>query len=74
MGCKKQVLIPAPCNIELPYAQSKTVFTSKMLDLELYFWPVSPTDLTLETWWKEPDIVRLLTREYAKYLTEHLRV
>ena len=54
--------------------RAKHVFTSKMLDLELYFWPVSPTDLALETWWKELDIVRLLTREYAKYLTEHLRV
>ncbi len=59
-------------NYHMPRA--KRVFTSKMPDIKLYFWPVSPTDLTLETWWQKPDIIRLLAREYAKYLTEHLRV
>ena len=69
---KFQSLHLVTSNYHMPRA--KHVFTRKMLDLELYFWPVSPTDLTLETWWREPDIVRLLTREYAKYLTEHLRL
>ena len=50
------------------------VFTNKMPDMELYFWPVSPSDLTLQTWWQKPDIIRLLAREFAKYLTEPLRV
>ena len=69
---KFQSLRLVTSNYHMPRA--KHVFTSKMPDIELYFWPVSPADLTLETWWKEPDILRLLTREYAKYLTEHLRV
>ena len=59
-------------NYHMPRA--KHVFTSKMPDIELYFWPVSPADLTLETWWKKSDMIRLLAREYAKYLTENLRV
>ena len=59
-------------NYHMPRA--KHVFTSKMPDIELYFWPISPADLTLETWWQKPDFIRLLAREYAKYLAEQLRV
>ena len=69
---KFQSLRLVTSNYHMPRA--KHVFTSKMPDIELYFWPVSPADLTLETWWQKPDIIRLLAREYAKYLTEHLRV
>jgi uncharacterized SAM-binding protein YcdF (DUF218 family) len=69
---KFQSLRLVTSNYHMPRA--KHVFTSKMPDIELYFWPVSPVDLTLETWWQKPDILRLLAREYAKYLTEHLRV
>jgi uncharacterized SAM-binding protein YcdF (DUF218 family) len=69
---KFQSLRLVTSNYHMPRA--KHVFTSKMPDIELYFWPVSPTDLTLETWWRKPNILRLLAREYAKYLTEHLRV
>jgi len=69
---KFQSLRLVTSNYHMPRA--KRVFTSKMPDIKLYFWPVSPTDLTLETWWQKPDIIRLLAREYAKYLTEHLRV
>ncbi len=58
-------------NYHMPRA--KYVFTSQLPEMELYFWPVSPFDLTLETWWQEKDIIRLLAREYAKYLTEPLR-
>ena len=58
-------------NYHMPRA--KHVFTSKMPNLELYFWPVSPVDLTLGTWWQKPGMIRLLAREYAKYLTEQLR-
>jgi len=69
---KFQSLRLVTSNYHMPRA--KYVFTSKMPDIEFYFWPVSPADLTLETWWQKPNIVRLLAREYAKYLTEHLRV
>ena len=69
---KFQSLRLVTSNYHMPRA--KHVFTSKMPHIELYFWPVSPADLTLETWWQKPDIIGLLAREYAKYLTEHLRV
>jgi uncharacterized SAM-binding protein YcdF (DUF218 family) len=69
---KYQSLRLVTSNYHMPRA--KHVFTRKMRDIELYFWPVSPVDLTLETWWQKPDIIRLLVREYAKYLTEHIRV
>ncbi len=69
---KFQSLRLVTSNYHMPRA--KHVFTNKMPDIEFYFWPVSPADLTLETWWQKPDIIRLLAREYAKYLTEHLRV
>ena len=69
---KFQSLRLVTSNYHMPRA--KYVFTTKMPNIKLYFWPVSPADLTLETWWQKPDIIRLLAREYAKYLTEHLRV
>ena len=69
---KFQSLRLVTSNYHMPRA--KHVFTSKMPDIELYFWTVSPADLTLETWWKKSDMIRLLAREYAKYLTENLRV
>ena len=69
---KFQSLRLVTSNYHMPRA--KHVFASKMPDIELYFWPVSPADLTLETWWQKPDIIRLLAREYAKYLAEYLRV
>ena len=69
---KFQSLRLVTSNYHMPRA--KHVFTSKMPDIELYFWSVSPADLTLETWWKKSDMIRLLAREYAKYLTENLRV
>ena len=69
---KFQSLRLVTSNYHMPRA--KHVFTSKMPDIDFYFWPVSPADLTLETWWQNPNILRLLAREYAKYLTEHLRV
>ena len=69
---KFQSLRLVTANYHMPRA--KYVFIKQMPKIELYFWPVSPVDLNLETWWKKPDIIRLLAREYAKYLTEPLRV
>jgi hypothetical protein len=50
--------------------RAKAIFTRKLPDIALSYWPVSPDDLDLDTWWKTPPIIRLLAREYAKYLTE----
>ena len=69
---KFQSLRVVTANYHMPRA--KYVFTSQMPKMELYFWPVSPSDLTLETWWQKPAIIRLLAREFAKYLTEPFRV
>ena len=50
------------------------VFAREMPDFDLYQWPVTPNDLNLSGWWRDPAMLRLLTREYAKYLTETIRI
>ena len=55
-------------NYHMPRA--KVIFNRKLPDIALSYWPVSPDDLDLDNWWKTPPIIRLLAREYAKYLTE----
>jgi hypothetical protein len=50
--------------------RAKAIFIHKLPNIALSYWPVSPNDLDLEIWWKNPPIIRLLAREYAKYLTE----
>ena len=55
-------------NYHMPRA--KAIFTHKLPDIALSYWPVSPNDLDLDIWWKTPPIIRLLAREYAKYYTE----
>ena len=50
------------------------VFAREMPDFDLYQWPVTPDDLNLSGWWRDPAMLRLLTREYAKYLTETIRI
>jgi uncharacterized SAM-binding protein YcdF (DUF218 family) len=55
-------------NYHMPRA--KAIFTRTLPDIVLSYWPVSPDDLGLDIWWKTPPIIRLLAREYAKYLTE----
>ena len=55
-------------NYHMPRA--KAIFTRKLSNIALSYWPVSPDDLDLDIWWKTPPIIRLLAREYAKYLTE----
>ena len=55
-------------NYHMPRA--KAIFTRKLPNIALSYWPVSPDDLDLDIWWKTPPIIRLLAREYAKYYTE----
>ncbi len=55
-------------NYHMPRA--KAIFTRKLPDIALSYWPVSPDDLDLDIWWKTSPIIQLLAREYAKYLTE----
>ncbi|NBW04333.1 MAG: YdcF family protein [Alphaproteobacteria bacterium] len=58
-------------NYHMPRAAQ--IFTRQMPDIGFIFWPVSPDDLTLQNWWYQPSILRLLGREYAKYLAESIR-
>jgi len=55
-------------NYHMPRA--KVIFTQKLPNIALSYWPVSPDDLDLDIWWRTPPIIRLLAREYVKYLTE----
>ena len=55
-------------NYHMPRA--KAIFTRKLPNIALSYWPVSPDDLDLDIWWRNPPIIRLLAREYAKHLSE----
>jgi uncharacterized SAM-binding protein YcdF (DUF218 family) len=48
------------------------IFSPEMPDVDLYQWPVSPEDLNLRNWWHDLAALRLLTREYAKYLAVYV--
>ena len=50
------------------------VFANEMPEFNLYQYPVNPDDLRLEGWWHDRAMLRLLFREYAKYLAETLRI
>jgi uncharacterized SAM-binding protein YcdF (DUF218 family) len=50
------------------------VFANEMPEFDLYQYPVAPGDLRLEGWWHNPAMLRLLMREYAKYLAETVRL
>lgn len=59
-------------NYHMPRAE--IVFSRAMPDIEIHQWAVSPDALDVERWWQDPVIIRLLTREYAKYITEIVRL
>ena len=59
-------------NYHMPRA--KLAFKRAMPHIDLYYWPVSPDDLHIDSWWKDPVLVRLLAREYAKFLAEIIRL
>jgi uncharacterized SAM-binding protein YcdF (DUF218 family) len=50
------------------------VFARELPEFDLYQWPVAPADLNLSSWWRDRAMIRLLTREYAKYLAETIRI
>ena len=49
------------------------VFARELPEFDLYQWPVVPADLNLSSWWRDRAMIRLLSREYAKYLAETIR-
>ena len=59
-------------NYHMPRA--KLAFEREMPHINLQYWPVSPDDLQIDSWWTNPRLVRLLAREYAKFLAEFIRL
>ena len=50
------------------------VFANEMPEFNLYQYPVYPDDLRIDGWWHDRAMLRLLIREYAKYLAETVRI
>ena len=59
-------------NYHMPRA--KLAFEHEMPHIDLQYWPVSPNDLHIDNWWTDPGLVRLLAREYAKFMAEFIRL
>ena len=59
-------------NYHMPRA--KLAFEREMPHINLQYWPASPDDLQIDSWWTNPGLVRLLAREYAKFLAEFIRL
>ena len=59
-------------NYHMPRA--KLAFEREMPHIELFYWPVSPDDLHINNWWTDPGLIRLLAREYIKFLAEFIRL
>mgnify|MGYP002214578845 CR=1 FL=1 len=59
-------------NYHMPRAL--VVFAREMPEFDLYQWAVTPDDLRLDDWWRDRAMLRLLAREYAKYLAETIRI
>ena len=65
-------LVLVTANYHMPRA--RLAFEHEMPHIDLHYWPVSPDDLHIDSWWKDPGLVRLLAREYAKFLAEFIRL
>tara|TARA_B100000035_G_scaffold253805_1_gene223231 strand:+ start:79 stop:693 length:615 start_codon:yes stop_codon:yes gene_type:complete len=59
-------------NYHMPRA--KLAFEREMPHIDLHYWPISPDDLHIDSWWTDPGLIRLLAREYAKFLAEFIRL
>ncbi|ADE40108.1 YdcF family protein [Candidatus Puniceispirillum marinum] len=69
-GLKSIRLVTA--NYHMPRAE--IVFSRAIPNVDIHQWAVSPNALDVERWWQDPMIIRLLTREYAKYVAEIIRL
>ena len=65
-------LVLVTANYHMPRA--RLAFESEMPHIDLHYWPVNPDDLRIDSWWTDPGLVRLLAREYAKFLAEFIRL
>jgi len=72
LGHDMRTLRLVTANYHMPRAL--LVFAREMPEFDLYQWPVTPADLNISGWWRDRAMMRLLTREYAKYLAETIRI
>ncbi|WP_269584949.1 YdcF family protein [Roseibium sp. Sym1] len=56
----------------LPRAEAE--LSGALPDVDLIAYPVFSKDLKLESWYQEPATMRLLMREYVKYILARLRI
>ncbi len=54
--------------------RAKAELADALPDVDLIAYPVFAKDLSLKTWYKEPATIRLLMREYVKYILARLRI
>ncbi|WP_299477810.1 YdcF family protein [uncultured Roseibium sp.] len=53
--------------------RAKAELSDVLPDVDLIAYPVFAKDLNLDTWYREPTTIRLLMREYVKYILARLR-
>lgn len=56
----------------LPRAEAE--LSGALPNVDLIAYPVFSKDLKLDTWYREPGTIRLLMREYVKYILARLRI
>ncbi|MFB9176012.1 YdcF family protein [Roseibium salinum] len=54
--------------------RAKAELSGALPDVDLIAYPVFSTDLNLDRWYREPTTMRLLMREYVKYIVARLRI
>jgi uncharacterized SAM-binding protein YcdF (DUF218 family) len=54
--------------------RAKVELSDALPDVSLIAYPVFSKDLKLDTWYREPATIRLLMREYVKYIVARLRI
>ncbi len=59
-------LIVVTASYHMP--RSLNEFSAAMPDVRLIPYPVEPTGIDLAQWWRDPNALRILQSEYAKYL------
>lgn len=54
--------------------RAKVELSGVLPEVDLIAYPVFSRDLRLDTWYREPTTMRLLMREYVKYIVARLRI
>jgi uncharacterized SAM-binding protein YcdF (DUF218 family) len=65
-------LIVVTANYHMP--RTLLELASVMPEIELVPYPVAPSTVQIETWWYDPETLRLVAGEYAKYVASLARL